>query len=76
MILWVEYLQQFDFKIEFKSGKENFVADALSQLYSTQVNVIEEDKYLDWPLLIAHYLQHRRSNDDVPNEIQELKKRN
>jgi transposase InsO family protein len=48
------------------------VADALSRLYSIQLTVIQEDKYVDWPLLIPHYLQHQEFKGDVPNEIQEL----
>jgi hypothetical protein len=30
-IRWLEYLQQFDFKIEYMKGKDNIVADALSR---------------------------------------------
>jgi hypothetical protein len=75
MVRWIEYLQQFNFKIEYRPGKENVVADALSRLYSTQLLVIQEDKSLDWPLLIPNYLQHRQFNNDVPNEIQELIKK-
>jgi transposase InsO family protein len=75
MVRWVEYLQQFNFKIEYKPGKENVVADALSRLYTSQLGVIEENQNLDWPLLIPHYLQHREFSDDVPNEIKELIKK-
>ena len=28
---WVEYLQEFNFEITYKPGKENLAADALSQ---------------------------------------------
>jgi transposase InsO family protein len=75
MVRWVEYLQQFNFTIEYKPGKENVVADALSRLYTLQLGVIEENKHFDWPLLIPHYLQHEKFPDDVPDEVKELIKR-
>ncbi len=76
MVRWIEYLQQSNFKIDYRPGKENFVADALSRLYSTQLLVIQEDKYFEGPLFIPNYLQHRRFNDHGSNEIQEcIKKR-
>jgi len=75
IVRWVEYLQQFNFKIEYKPGKENVVADALSRLYTSHLTVIEENQNLDWPLLIPHYLQTNEFSDDVPNEIKELIKK-
>ncbi|CAF2747692.1 unnamed protein product [Rotaria sp. Silwood2] len=75
MVRWVEYLQQFNFKIEYKSGKENLVADALSRLCSLQLAVMEENQYVDWPLLIPHYLKHEQFDADVPSNIQELIKK-
>ena len=75
MVRWIEYLQQFNFKIEYKPGKDNVVADALSRLYVSQLTVIQEDQYLDWPLFIPHYLQHGKFSEDVPNEIKEMIKK-
>ncbi|CAF4287188.1 unnamed protein product [Rotaria sordida] len=40
--------------------------------YLQQLAVIEHKQYLDCPLLISHYLQHRQFSDDVPNEITQL----
>ncbi|CAF1289660.1 unnamed protein product [Rotaria sordida] len=72
MVRWVEYLQQFNFEIEYKPGRENVVANASSRLYTLQLTAIEYNQNLDWPLLIPHYLQYREFSDDVPNEIKEL----
>ncbi|CAF4396760.1 unnamed protein product [Rotaria sordida] len=35
MVRWIEYLQQFNFKIEYKPGRESIVANALSPLYTS-----------------------------------------
>ncbi|CAF5088976.1 unnamed protein product [Rotaria sp. Silwood1] len=75
MIRLIEYLQQFNFKIEYRPGKENIVSDALSRLYILQLDLIQKDQYLDWPLLIPHYLKHSDFSGDVPNEIKELVKK-
>ncbi|CAF5037515.1 unnamed protein product, partial [Rotaria sp. Silwood1] len=75
MIRWIEYLQQFNFKIEYRPGKENVDSDALSRLYILQLDFIQKDQYLDWSLLIPHYLKHGDFSDDVPNEIKELVKK-
>ena len=72
MVRWVEYLQQFTFTIEYKSGKENVVADALPRLHSLQLSMIETDHNVDWPLVILNYLQHQTFADDVPSEIKNL----
>ncbi|CAF1544942.1 unnamed protein product [Adineta ricciae] len=72
MVRWMEYLQHFNFTIEYKPGKNNVVADALSGLYSTQLIVNNENKYLDWPLLILDYLQRREFDNDVLSDIQQL----
>ena len=54
MVRWVEYLQQFTFTIEYKSGKENVLTDALSRLYSLQLCMIETDHTVDWFVLIPN----------------------
>ncbi|HVX00319.1 MAG TPA: reverse transcriptase domain-containing protein, partial [Candidatus Babeliaceae bacterium] len=38
---WVEFLQQFDFNTEYKPGKKNVVADALSRRHDLQINTLE-----------------------------------
>ena len=72
MVRWIEYLQKFDYHVEYKPGKENVVADALSRLYSIQVAAVQQEECLDWPLSIPNYLQHRKFSNDVPITIQEL----
>ena len=41
-IRWSEFLQQFEYEIEYKQGKFNVVADALSRRSDLQVNSINE----------------------------------
>ena len=41
---WVMELQQYDFKIEHRAGKENKNADTLSRLpYEKEINTLEKD---------------------------------
>src|SRR5258708_17965424 len=39
---WSEYLQQFDFEIKYRPGKDNTVADGLSRRPDHQVSTISE----------------------------------
>ncbi len=71
MTRWLEYTQQFTFEIEYKDGRENVVADALSRL---QINMLEKT---DWPKLIPEYLETGRFeeavDEDMKNEVKKYK---
>lgn len=53
---WLDLLSQFSFKIEYRPGKENVVADALSRL---EINSVEQS---DWPSAIPEFLSSGKIN--------------
>lgn len=53
---WIERLQPFHYDIQYKPGKTNVVADALSRKEYEEVLNVLDDEPVDWPLLIADYL--------------------
>jgi RNase H-like domain found in reverse transcriptase len=75
MVHWVEYLQQFNFAIEYKSRKVNIVGDALSRLCMIQLATIHEGQYQDWALLVPRCLQHGQFEDKTPSVTRKLIKK-
>lgn len=45
---WLEFLQQFDFKVQHIPGKDNAVADALSRMKMNALTVSELQHRVDW----------------------------
>src|SRR3979411_201942 len=50
---WSEFLQQFDFTVLYRSGKENHVADALSRRPDHQVSTVAESIVEPTDILIS-----------------------
>jgi hypothetical protein len=69
-IRWSEYLQQFDYSIEYKPGKFNLVADALSRREDKKVEqeeeVIEEKSILN---TVIEVQTNCKINDELINRI-------
>jgi hypothetical protein len=40
-VRWVEFLAQFDFVVQYRAGKDNYVADALSRRPDHQISIVE-----------------------------------
>ena len=75
MVRWVEFLQHFNFRIEYKPGKENVVSDALSRLNTINLHATTDEHVQDWPLSVRDYLQHSTIDSTLPEHVAELIKR-
>jgi transposase InsO family protein len=70
---WLDFIASFDFSIEYKPGKANVVADALTRLESNAVQ-IEEEISSDWPLLLPSLNDPQKRKTLSPELIQLLER--
>lgn len=64
---WMDFLASFDFEIEYKPGKTNYVADALTRL---ELNTIQAEDVpeQDWPLLLL-LLNDGNRRAQIPKDL-------
>jgi hypothetical protein len=67
---WSEFLQQFDFEIKYRPGKENVVADGLSRRPDHQVNAAVETS-LTVGEEVMHNIKQQYQQDPVAKHILE-----
>lgn len=53
---WVEFLTPYNLSIQYKPGKTNAAADALSRLEINSIHPIRHIDTWDWPLLVPEFL--------------------
>lgn len=73
LLKWIEELQHYQPIIEYKRGKENILADALSRREDWKedhLNNILEAEYSDWPSYVPQYLEDQTLPAECDAELQ------